>query len=217
MKKYVQLSFDFKPWDDEEVWKNVIEEGFEEVYQTSNKNRIRSVDRWVDGKNGNKRFVKGRILKPSLGRDRGGYPHVILSNNGVKKTCSAHKLIFEAFNGKVPEGYEINHIDENKQNNILSNLNLLTHEANMRWGTHNERVAKANTNNKLRSKSVIQKYLDGKVIKIWPSLHEIERELGYNNSHIAECCRGGFYRKGKWINITQAYGYLWQYEEKATA
>lgn len=56
----------------------------------------------------------------------------------------------------------------------------------------------------------------GKEIKIWPSANEIQRELGYSTGSICACCRGGHYVKGKWYNLNQAYGYIWQYAEANT-
>ena len=194
MKKWIQLSFDFKPWDDEEIWKDI-----RKGYQASNKGRTRSLDRYVE-RNGRLMFVKGRILKQCLNRD--GYPIVTLHDNGKRKYKYVHQLVWEAFNGKIPEGMEINHISECKTDNSLSNLNLLSHRANVNWGTRNERTGKA------LSKSVAQKSLDGEVIKIWPSTMEIQRELGYSHRNICSCCNG----KRK-----TAYGYIWQYEEKVAS
>lgn len=42
-----------------------------------------------------------------------------------------HRLVWEAFNGAIPEGYEIDHVDENKGNNSLGNLRLMTRLENM--------------------------------------------------------------------------------------
>lgn len=50
------------------------------------------------------------------------------------------RVIWFYFNGEIPEGLQVNHIDENKENNALSNLNLLTPEENCNWGTRNERM-----------------------------------------------------------------------------
>lgn len=195
-EKYVQLEFGFKPWDDEEIWKDIP--NYEGLYQASNLGRVRSLDRWVDGKNGIKYFVKGMILKPRLSNI--GYQQVFLRNNGNRKNCYIHRLVWEAFNGKIPEGMEINHISENKQENKLSNLNLLSHSANLNWGTRNERAAKT------RSKPVIQKSLQGEIIRIWPSASEVERKLGYSKGNISNCCNGI-------KHFNTAYNYIWEYEE----
>ena len=53
-----------------------------------------------------------------------------------------HRLVAEAHLGPRPKGYEINHIDEDKQNNVLSNLEYVTHTENMRkyWANHKGKI-----------------------------------------------------------------------------
>lgn len=48
-------------------------------------------------------------------------------------TYLGHRFMWECFNGAIPEGLVVNHIDHNKQNNALSNLELLTQEANVQY------------------------------------------------------------------------------------
>ena len=60
-----------------------------------------------------------------------GYLQVKTSMEGKLYRKYAHVLVWEAFNGAIPEGYEVDHIDDNKQNNQLSNLQLLTRKQNM--------------------------------------------------------------------------------------
>ena len=61
-------------------------------------------------------------------------------------------------------------------------------------------------NKKRCSKPVIQYDLDGNFIKEWSSMHEIERELGFDHANISACCKGK--RKS-------AYGFIWKYKEAA--
>ena len=185
-----------------EIWKDI--KGYEGLYQVSNLGRVRSLE--------NNKKRKEKILKHVL--NNRGYQHVALCKNGKVKKCYVHRLVYETFNGKIPKGYEINHISEDKTENSLSNLNLLSHKANLNWGTRNERAGKAIS--KAKSKPVIQKTLQGEIIKIWPSANEIQRQLGYNKGSICSCCRGGYFQKGKWVNCTKAYGYIWEYEEANT-
>jgi hypothetical protein len=53
-----------------------------------------------------------------------------------------------------------------------------------------------------RSKKVIQKTLDGNVIKIWDSASQIEKEILYSQANISKCCKGQY---------TQSYGFKWEY------
>ena len=152
-----------------------------------------------------------KIVKGCL--DNGGYILDGFRVDGKIINIYRHRLVWETFNGEIPKGYQVNHINEDKTDNRLENLNLMTCKENNNWGTRNERLAKANTNHPNLSKSVIQKSLDGKIIKIWPSVNEIQRELGFGQGNISRCCRGGYYRKGKWVNGRQSYGYLWEYTD----
>lgn len=58
-----------------------------------------------------------------------------------------HRIIWETFNGEIPRGMEIDHIDCNKQNNALSNLRLVTHSENMKLAYANK-CRKPNTTHK---------------------------------------------------------------------
>ena len=104
-------------------------------------------------------------------------------------------------NGDIPEGMEVNHIDENKQNNSISNLNLLTKTENLNWGTHNERAAKNKLNHTNLSKAVVA-LKNGNIVMYFPSTMEAKRIGGYNSGHIASCARGE--RKSH-------KGYEWRY------
>ena len=61
-----------------------------------------------------------------------GYLDIKLLKNGKRKHHYVHRLVWETFNGDIPQGYEINHIDHNKQNNTLENLELVTRSVNMK-------------------------------------------------------------------------------------
>lgn len=124
-----------------------------------------------------------------------GYWQCTLSaNNGEWKT-GVHRVIWIAVNGDIPEGLEVNHIDENKSNNSINNLNLLTRKENINFGTHNERVAKA------LSKPV-GAFKDGKLVMDFSSMAEAQRQ-GYKSGNICNCCRGIRYKTYK--------GYEWRY------
>ena len=102
--------------------------GFEGFYTVSSDGIIRSVDRFVNNQNGQS-FIRGRLIKASP--DRTGYLRVGLSKNGKVKTFSVHRLIAEAFIDN-PLGYtEVNHIDHNKLNNRIGNLEWCSRKENM--------------------------------------------------------------------------------------
>ena len=107
-------------------------------------------------------------------------------------------MVWEAFNEPIPEGLQINHLNENKADNRLENLSLCTPKENTNYGTCIARRAKK------FSKPVIQLDKNGNFIKEWSSSHEIQRQLGYLASNIRSCC----------CNLKPyAYGFIWKHKE----
>ena len=60
-----------------------------------------------------------------------GYLQVKLRKNKIRYNRYVHRIVWETFRGKIPQDYEINHIDHDKTNNKLSNLELVTHSENI--------------------------------------------------------------------------------------
>lgn len=177
-----------------EIWKDIPNY---EGYQVSNLGRVKSLER-IDALG---HRLKEKILKPQLNSN--GYYKVVLCKNSIKKKYFVHRLVYEAFNGQIPEGLQVNHINEIKTDNRLENLNLMTAKENMNWGTGNERRGKKQINGKC-SKSVLQYDLQDNLIKEFPSLMQVYRELGFSCGNIVNCCKGRY---------KQAYGYIWRYKE----
>lgn len=175
-----------------EIWKPV--DGYQGLYEVSNLGRVRSVDRFRKQKNNSKAPVKGKLLKPSLGKN--GYLRVALSKNGTVKFKNIHRLVSEAFIQNPNNLPCVNHKDENKTNNKASNLEWCTKEYNNNYGTKPKRCGEAS------SKKVFQFSTAGVFIKEWSSTMEIQRCLGYANTFIGRCCRG---------LCDTAYGYVWKY------
>lgn len=109
----------------EEIWRPVV--GYEDYYQVSNYGRVKS-------------SYCGRVLKPELTND--GYLRVELWKNHKGKKICVHYIVYTSFNGQIPDGMQINHINEIKSDNRPENLNVLTPKENINWGTHNERMRK---------------------------------------------------------------------------
>lgn len=116
-----------------EIWKDIV--GYEGHYQISNLGRVKSIARNRKQKNNTTAPVKERILKQTID----GYSYVHLSKNGISYVFLVHRIMWEAFYGPIQEGLQINHKDEDKTNNILSNLELCTAKYNMNYGTRTKR------------------------------------------------------------------------------
>ena len=182
-----------------ETWKDI--KGFEGIYQASNLGQVKSLSRFKKGKNGSSVTVKERILKPKI--NSCGYFQVGLFKNSIGKFYMVHRLVFETFNGTIPEGLQVNHINEIKSDNRLSNLNLMTPKENTNFGTGIERRAKKLINGKC-SKPVLQFDLQDNFIKEYPSIKQVERETGFLQQNISKCCKG---------KLKTAYNYIWRYKE----
>lgn len=122
-----------------EQWKNVI--GYEGLYEVSNLGNVRSLDRYTNAKNNKVRLVKGKLLKSY--KLNSGYLIVDLYiSPNRRKHHLVHRLVAEAFIQNPYNLEEVNHIDENKSNNVVSNLQWCNKQYNNSYGTKNERAIK---------------------------------------------------------------------------
>lgn len=145
-------------------------------------------DIYEDGRIYSKGYNKNKYLTGNI--NKYGYVQVGLKCIDKKyRNFRWHRVIWTYFNGEIPDGYEINHLDENKQNNRLSNLSLTSHVENCNWKSRNERIIAKLKNHPLKSKSVIAVDKDGNVIYKFESTMEAGRK-GFNQGHVAACCRG---------------------------
>lgn len=168
-----------------EEWKDII--GYKGLYQVSNIGRVKSL-----------KYGKERILRG--GKDRYGYLHVTLYKDGKAKCHRVHRLVAQAFLPNPLNLLEVNHKDENKENNTVSNLEWVSAKENCNYGTRNERRAAK------QSKPVLQLTLNGQLVREWPSMNEAQRLGGYNQGKISLVCVGK-------RNIHK--GYKWKYKETA--
>lgn len=107
------------------IWKDV--KGYEGIYQVSECGTVKSLDRRVNTKHGD-RLSKGKLLK--IQQDRTGYHYVHLSKNGKGHNCKIHRLVCDAFHERKTGQNAVNHIDGNKMNNCAANLEWCTNKQN---------------------------------------------------------------------------------------
>ena len=164
-----------------EVFKDVV--GFEGIYFVSNFGNIKN--------------SKGKIMKPR--KDKDGYLLINLCRDKKSTTFKVHRLVAIAF---IPNfdtlKNEVNHKDEVKSNNEVSNLEWCDHFYNNKYGTKPQRISDAN------SVEVFQFDLDGEFLKSHKSTRQIERDFGFKHSNISACCLGKY---------KTAYGSIWKYEK----
>ena len=102
-------------------------------YRVSTCGKVKSIDRTTVFKNGNKRFFEGRELK--LVTNSKGYLVVTLHNKKGQKTCRVHRLVAEAFiKGRSDVRSQVNHIDGDKNNNTMKNLEWCSQYENNHHG-----------------------------------------------------------------------------------
>ena len=165
---------------DTELWKDIL--GYKGLYQVSNIGNIRGLKR--------NHYLKHNVTNL-------GYHRVCLCKNNKKRNFFIHRLVWEAFNGKIPQGMQINHLDENPSNNCLDNLSLTTPKENTNWGTAIERRAHS------KQKKICQMTLDDKVINIYKSLKEASEKTKIAKGNISSCCHGGRHKSPG--------GFKWKY------
>jgi hypothetical protein len=111
-----------------EVWRPVL--GHEDFYEVSSHGRVRSKDREVKCSRGsNIRLWKGRVLKSIVAATR-GYEQVSLSCSGKTHKVYVHRLVAEAFLKGMDE--TVNHINGDKRNNKVNNLEWCSYSDNNR-------------------------------------------------------------------------------------
>ena len=182
---------------EKEIWKDIPD--YEGLYQASNLGKIRSLDREVRMAHNSTRIVKGRLIK-SFKND--GYNIVQLSKKGNVNCMKVSRLVWSAFNGKIPEGMQINHNSEIRDDDRLENLSLVTPKENINWGGHNERVLVTKANNQTGWLPIKQYTISGELVNEYNNIRLAEKKTGISNSNISQVCKGR--RK-------TAGGYIWQY------
>jgi hypothetical protein len=180
-----------------EIWKDVV--GLEDSYMISNLGRIKSKEKIVSqiSRWGNKmeKPYPEKLMKPQKNR---GYFYV-----NAKGNKTIHRLVAIAFISNPENKKEVNHINGNKRDNRVENLEWVTRSENTlhayRFGLC---ISQKGINNK-RSQPISQFTNEGKYLMNWASAREAERITGMKQGSIWKALNG--FQK-------TAYGYIWKYK-----
>ena len=178
-----------------EIWKDI--EGFEGLYQVSNRGNVKSLNYRHTGKEG--------ILKAR--KNRCGYLQVMLYRDGKAKMYLVHRLVATVFCENQIGYTEVNHIDEDKTNNCSDNLEYCSRSYNCSYNGRAKRagkkIAEKLTNHPKTSKPIIGIDKRTGLIVEFASVHEAERETGIPHSNIIKCCKG---------KMNSVGGFYWMYK-----
>jgi hypothetical protein len=177
-----------------EVWQVIPK--FDYRYMASNTGKVFDIKKW-------KEMKQTKMYR--------GYLQVYLMNQGKPTTQFVHRLVLMAFAGLPPNSKSVGmHMDDNTENNHLSNLEWGDMSVNMRqaYEKGRKRVVFIPAKGKFGKDSKYAKAVEqidinsGATIKRFGSIVDAARELNIFGSHITSCCKG---------RINHAYGYKWRY------
>lgn len=169
------------------MWRAI--KGFEGLYEVSDEGRFRSLDCVRRMKNGVERQYYGRELSPTLASDDYYVVH-LTGMDGVRKAYKVHRILAETF---IPNPLNlpiINHKNENKHDNRLSNLEWCSVRYNLRYGTTQHRRA-------LKIGFKVRQYnANGEYMKTFVTMRAAARVLGLPMSGIYQSVTTGKLYKG---------------------
>ena len=165
-------------------------EGFEN-YEVSNLGKVRNIK-------------SGRVLKTSLNNN--GYLRLFLCENNKRKHLYLHRIIATAFIDNPGEKPCVNHIDGNKSNNFVGNLEWISRKGNTQHAIATGLRADSNMRGRTGSlnplsKPVAQYTKSGDFMKVWSGYSEAARAYGCKPCTIINCAKG---------RIKSCKGFVWK-------
>lgn len=180
-----------------EIWKPVV--GYEGYYEVSSEGRVKAVTRNITDKSGKNKCIKEKVLSPN--NHRNGYLTIQLSRNNQTKRFYIHRIVAQAF---LPqEGMPcVNHIDHDRSNNNIENLEWVTQRANIKHAITAGRFDPSNNNAPKGEAHPHAKLTEEQVIAIrnlassGMSHTEIARTFGVGKNTV-----GGIVHRHNWRHI----------------
>ena len=175
----------FREWVFEKVLPSIRKYGYFNMYKSIKKRRViidevkyykhPKFSNYAASKDGDVINVKKNKVM-SMIKNNCGYLHFNIYNKDLKKikTNLQHRFVYEVFNGKIPSHLEIDHLNENKTDNRIKNLQLLTHKQNVE---------------KSKNKPIISINLKTGEEKRFKSLTKASKELNIFESNISAICK----------------------------
>ena len=167
----------------DEIWKNIPNY---EHYQVSNFGSVRSLDRKLTNSLGVKSLRKGKVLKPQ--KCSNGYLFVLL---GRGKSHLVHRLVAESFINKIENASQVNHIDGDRSNNSVLNLEWVS-------CSDNHKHSYRNLNRKLHKSAKVIVLAKGGRHKKFYGCNSAAEFLGVNAGSVASAANRKHKCKG-WV------------------
>ncbi len=167
-----------------EVWKDVV--GYEGKYLVSSEGNVYS-------------FLTKKILKNIL---INGYYKVTLCKDGKYHMEWVHRIVAKAFIPNPKNKRCVNHLDENRRNNKVSNLEWATHKENTHWGTNIQRMIETQRNTSPKRKAVYQYDESLNLINLYQSASDAARKLNIRADGISHAAIG---------RDASYKGFIWSY------
>lgn len=181
-----------------EIWKNVTIQPYSDYYMVSNLGnvkRIKKCSKYTNSAN-NLSLIKQTVCS-------WGYKVVNLSVFGKSKSVLVHRLVAMAFLENPENKKQVNHIDGNKLNNCVDNLEWVTPSENIQHAYDTGLIDYYDKEHHL--KPVYQFDMNKKFIQKWETAMEAGRELNIDNTSIYRCCHG---------ERTTAGDYYWSFTKE---
>ena len=151
-----------------ELWKPCP--GFEEKYLISSHGRVMGIGTYNTCK-------KGELIKLHKKHGRNWYVQARFYDNGRASTIEIHLLVAKAFIPNPDNLPMVNHIDENKTNNHVENLEWCTNQYNVRYSN---------------AKAVDVYTKDGEFVETLEAISDVVNKYGGSSSNISRCCKSQY-------------------------